>query len=105
MNNITKFVVSATLKKADWNNTTVITRDKVAELKQQAGGTIMISGSVSLVRSLLLEDQLDELHLLVHPIVLGEGARLFDNIGTQLPLKLTEHKAFSTGVLALTYTR
>jgi dihydrofolate reductase len=105
MNNITKFVVSTTLDKAEWNNTTVIGRDEVAGLKEQPGGTIMISGSVGLVRSLLLEGQLDELHLLVHPIVLGKGARLFDDIGAQLPLTLTESKAFSTGVLALTYTR
>jgi len=105
MNNITKYVVSTTLAEADWNNTTVITRDQVADLKAQDGATIMISGSVSLVRSLLLADQLDELHLLVHPIVLGKGARLFDDIGTELPLTLTESRTFGTGVLALTYTR
>lgn len=105
MNDITKYVVSGTLEKADWSNTTVIGRDDVAALKAQDGGAIMISGSVTLVRSLLLEGQLDELHLLVHPIVLGKGARLYDDLGARLPLKLTASKTFSTGVLALTYTR
>lgn len=63
----------------------------------------MINGSATLVRSLLRASLLDELRLFVHPIVVGTGKRLFEGGGDQLPLKLADSRAFSTGVLSLTY--
>ncbi|MEZ0075942.1 dihydrofolate reductase family protein [Planotetraspora sp. GP83] len=106
MNNTPKLVVSSTLDKLDWQNTTVI-RDNVVEeltkLKQQPGKNISISGSATLVRSLLRDNLLDELLLLVHPIVVGSGQRLFPDGTDQQPLKLVDSKTFSTGVLSLTY--
>ena len=71
-------------------------------LKQQEGKNIGITGSGTLVRTLLRDGLLDELRLLVHPIVAGKGKRLFDD-GNQYPLQLVESKTFSTGVLYLTY--
>lgn len=108
MNNTPKFVVSTTLESATWQNTTLI-RGNVAEeltnLKQQPGKDIGITGSATLVRSLLRDGMLDELHLLLHPIVVGSGKRLFENMGAQVPLRLVDAQTFSTGVLHLTYQR
>ncbi len=106
MNNTPKFVVSNTLETVDWQNSTLIKGDVAAELtklKQQPGKNISITGSGSLVRSLLRDGLLDELHLLVHPIVVGRGKRLFPDGTEQLPLELVAAKTFSTGVLSLTY--
>src|SRR5919108_4717542 len=78
LNSMPKVVVSSTLDRAGWNNTTVLRGDaaqEVAALKRGPGGDIAISGSATLVRSLLRDRLLDELRLLVHPIVLGKGAR------------------------------
>jgi dihydrofolate reductase len=108
MNNTPKVVVSNTLKTADWQNTTIVSGDVAAELtklKQQPGKNIGITGSGTLVRSLLDQGLLDELTLLVHPIVVGKGKRLFDRDMAQVPLKLVSSKTLSTGVLSLTYER
>ncbi|NRQ40764.1 dihydrofolate reductase [Nonomuraea sp. NN258] len=108
MNNTPKYVVSTTLTSADWQNTTLIQGDVAAELgriKQQPGKNISITGSATLVQSLLRDGLLDELNLLVHPIVVGSGQRLFDGDLGQIPLKLTRSEIFSTGVLDLTYER
>lgn len=106
MNGTPKYVVSTTLASADWENTTLI-KDNVAEeltkLKQQPGKDIGITGSGALVASLLREGLLDELRLLVHPIVVGSGKRLFEGAGSTTPLKLVESKIFENGVLYLTY--
>jgi dihydrofolate reductase len=75
----------------------------VANLKQQPGKDIGIVGSGTLVRSLLRDGLLDELGLMVHPIVLGSGKRLFEEGGDQMALDLVDSKTFSTGVLNLTY--
>ncbi|GLW65726.1 pyrimidine reductase [Actinomadura rubrobrunea] len=107
MNGIPKYVVSNTLTSAEWQNSTLISGDvykELARLKQQPGKNLGITGSGTLVRSLLREGLLDELHLLVHPIVVGAGKRLFDD-GPQVPLRLTGSRTFSTGVLNLTYER
>ena len=108
MNDTPKYVVSRTLKSADWKNTTLIDGNNAAEelttLKRQPGKDISITGSGTLVRTLLRDGLLDELRLLVHPIVVGHGKRLFDD-SEQIPLKLADSKTFSTGVLALTYQR
>ncbi|GII65177.1 pyrimidine reductase [Sphaerisporangium krabiense] len=102
MNALAKYVVSTTLDTADWDGTTVVSGD-VAALKRAPGGTIAINGSVTLVRSLLRAGLVDELRLLLHPIVVGKGTRLFED-GGQIPLKLAHAKPFTTGVLELTYT-
>lgn len=106
LNGIRKVVVSSTLEKADWNNSTVINGDIIAELtelKQQPGKNVNVTGSVSLTRSLLEHGLLDELRLLVHPIVLGSGQRLFPDGMDRLPLTLVRSDVFSTGVVHLTY--
>lgn len=107
MNATPKYVVSGTLTSADWQNTTVIPRDRaagqIAELKQQPGKNIGVTGSGTLVSWLLREGLLDELHLLVFPVVQGHGKRLFAKDGKQVPLKLVNSETFQTGVLNLTY--
>jgi dihydrofolate reductase len=107
MNNTPKFVVSTTLEEPlAWQNSTLIkgnVAEEVTRLKQQAGGDISITGSGTLVRSLLADDLLDELTLMVHPIVVGSGKRLFEEGGGQKALKLVDSKTFGTGVLYLTY--
>jgi dihydrofolate reductase len=104
-----KYVVSATLDRTEeWPDSTLI-RDDVAgqlsRLKQQPGKDILVIGSAALVRWLLREGLLDELDLLVFPIVIGRGKRLFDDEGEQIPLRLTGSQAFSTGVVHLTYQK
>lgn len=106
MTNTPKFVVSTTLDAVEWRNSTLIKGNVVEEitkLKQQPGKHILISGSATLVRSLLRANVLDELRLLIHPIVVGSGKRLFEDEGYQVPLKLVDAKTFGTGVLYLTY--
>ncbi len=106
MNRTPKFVVSTTLKSADWENSSLIKGDVAAELKKlkgQKGKNISVSGSATLVRWLLRNGLLDELNLLVPPIVVGEGQRLFDDHDGEIRLRLVDSKAFSTGVLSLTY--
>lgn len=103
-----KYVVSTTLDNTDeWPNTTLVTGDVVAELtrlKQQPGKNISVSGSVTLVRSLLRDGLLDELQLLVFPLVVGEGKRLFPGVTDPASLTLVSAHACETGVLSLTYT-
>jgi dihydrofolate reductase len=107
MNGVRKYVVSTTLEEPlGWNNSTLIKEnvaEEVLELKRQTGGDISISGSGSLVRSLLSEGLIDELRLMVHPIVVGSGKRLFEDGSDQKALELVDSKTFSTGVLYLTY--
>jgi dihydrofolate reductase len=108
MNNTPKYVVSTSLESPEWQNTTLIRRNVVEELtrlKQQPGKDIAVVGSATLVRSLLRDNLLDELRLLVHPIVVGQGKRLFPDGTERTPLKLVEARIFSTGVLYLTYQR
>jgi dihydrofolate reductase len=107
MNDIKKYVVSTTLAKPlEWNNSTLI-RENVAEeisaLKRQPGKNITVSGSGKLVRSLLADGLLDELTLMVFPVVLGSGKRLFENGEERTGLELVESKTFDTGVAVLTY--
>ena len=105
INTVPKYVVSSTLASADWQNTEVVSGDvaaQLAELRARTDGTIGISGSATLVRWLLAHDLLDELNLLVHPIAVGHGQRLFEDTPTHR-LRLVRQQAFSTGVLDLTY--
>lgn len=105
-NSAPKYVVSSTLEKAGWNNTTVVNGDVAArlrELKEQIeGGDLQMSGSATTVRWLLANGLLDELNLLVHPIVVGHGQRLFEDTPTH-KLKLVKSETFKTGVLNLSY--
>ena len=107
INSVPKFVVSTTLEEPlEWNNSTLIQGnvvEEIAKLKRQPGKYIGIVGSGALVRSLLRDELLDELRLIVHPLVLGGGKRLFEDGGDQKALKLVDSKTFSTGVLYLTY--
>jgi dihydrofolate reductase len=107
LNNTPKYVVSTTLEgPLEWQNSTLIkgnVAEAIAKLKRQPGKDIGIVGSGTLVRSLLRQDLLDELRLMVHPIVMGSGERLFEDGGDQKALELVDSKTFGTGVLYLTY--
>ena len=107
MNAMKKYVVSTTLEEPlGWQNSTLIgenVADEVAKLKKGEGGDIVISGSGALVRSLLQYGLLDELKLMIHPVVVGGGKRLFEDFGEQKALELVESKTFETDVIYLTY--
>jgi dihydrofolate reductase len=107
INSVRKYVVSGTLQEPlEWQNSTLIKGDiaeEIAKLKRQPGKDITIIGSGSLVRSLLRDGLLDELGLMVHPIVLGSGKRLFEEGSDRKPLELVDSRTFGTGVLYLTY--
>ena len=103
INSVRKYAVSGTLKEPlMWNNSTLIEAEEIAELKQQEGKDITIIGSGELVRSLLSERLLDELRLMVHPLVLGGGKRLFED-GDYMPLELVDSRTFASGVVSLAY--
>lgn len=107
MNNTPKFVVSTTLQEPlEWSNSTLIEgglAEGIAELKRRPGKDISVLGSGALVRSLLAQGLLDELRLMVHPVVVGSGKRLFEEGGDQRALTLVDSETFTTGVLYLTY--
>jgi dihydrofolate reductase len=107
MNEMPKFVVSSTLENPEWENTTVLSGDLVEEvgkLKGQFSGDILVAGSATLVQSLLADDLVDELHLMVFPILLGGGKRLFADGVDSTSLSLVETK--QTGdVVTLTFRR
>jgi len=108
MTSTPKVVVSTALDHPDWGPTTVISSDGIAELakiKEQPGGIIAVAASGTLVRYLLTEGLLDELRLLVHPVVVGTGRHLFEGGFGQVPLNLAEARPHSNGVVALRYTR
>lgn len=102
-----KIVVSNGELTFTWRNSKQLTGDlteTVAALKREPGGDISLSGSVSIVRQLLAAGLVDELHLLIHPIALGKGMRLFGESETALPLSLKSSTTFRTGVVHLVYT-
>jgi len=108
MNGVQKYVVSTTLEgPLEWSNSTLIEgegyAEEISELKRQPGKDIVVSGSGSLVRSLLRDGLLDELRLMVHPVLVGSGRRLFDEGEGRTPLELADSKTFATGVVYLTY--
>ena len=105
MNSFPKVVVSTTLGRAEWQNSTLISGDVAAEitkLKQQPGRNINVSGSGTLVTWLLRQGLLDQLDLLMFPVVVGHGKRLFGGEGDQVGLKLAASEAFASGVVHLT---
>lgn len=106
MNETPKFVASTTLARVEWQGSTLLEgdlADAVNELKARPGKNIGMSGSATLVRSLLERGLVDELRLLVHPLVVGSGAKLFPDGAPPVELELAESKTFSSGVLDLTY--
>lgn len=106
MNSIPKYVVSTTLEKPQWNNSKLINgnvMDEISRLKQQPGQDINMTGSGTLVQWLLQHDLLDELQLLVCPVVLGIGKRLFNEGVETKALKLVDAKPFDSGMVRLTY--
>jgi dihydrofolate reductase len=105
-NNMPKYVVSSTLKDPDWNNTTVLGDDlagEVSRLRQEHDGDIVVAGSAQLVQSLIEEGLVDELRLMVFPVVLGAGKRLFSETSDKRRLKLSDSKTVGDGVQILTY--
>jgi len=106
MNNTQKYVASTTLESPQWQNTTVLSGDvgeAVSRLKKEGGESITLNGSATLLRLLLNVGLVDELRLLLHPVVLGSGDRLFDNSEKQVALRLTECHAYNNGVVSITY--
>lgn len=104
-----RLVVSSTLRDPDWKGTTVLAPARLAaqltELKAAPGLAIAVHGSISLVRTLLELGLLDDLTLMVHPLVVGSGERLFAENGPRIPLRLTAATTFGSGIQSLTYTK
>jgi dihydrofolate reductase len=108
MNTMPKYVVSSTLEEAEWQNSTVLSGDlaeEIAKLKQEVDGVILVAGSAQLVQGLIERDLVDELRLMVFPVVLGSGKRLFGETADKLPLKLADSKTVGDGIAILTYER
>jgi dihydrofolate reductase len=106
INNTPKYVASNTLDELDWDSASLLGEDVAAEvskLKQEPGGDIIVNGSATLVRFLLAEGLVDELQLMIHPIVLGGGGRLFENGVAKTELELVDSREFSSGVVSVTY--
>ena len=107
-NNMPKYVVSSTLSDPEWNNTTVLSGDvagEVAKLRESLDGDIVVHGSAQLVQALLENDLVDELRLMVFPVVLGSGKRVFGETSDRKPLKLTSAQTVGDGVQILVYER
>jgi len=108
LNGMPKYVASRTLERVTWENSTLIKGEvakAVAELKEQPGGAIQVTGSGDLIQTLMEHDLVDEYQLWVFPVVLGEGKRLFAHGAMPAALKLVDTKASSTGVAIQTYAR
>ena len=104
-NGVRKYVMSKSLKQADWNNSVILSGDLVEEinkLKQLEGNDIIVHGSGKLVQSLIKQNLVDRIRLLVYPVVLGTGQRMFED-GTTATLNLVSAKPFSSGVTGLIY--
>jgi dihydrofolate reductase/transposase len=106
MNESPKYVVSATLRRAEWNNSTILggySAPTIGSLKDRIDGNIYVSGSGTLVRALLADQLVDELHLFVFPLAVGAGARLFADGGPPAKFTLAGTEAYDSGVVHLTY--
>lgn len=106
MNSMPKYVYSTTLESADWNNTTILSGDfatDIAKVKEETDGVILVAGSARLAQGLIAHDLLDELRLMVFPVVLGGGKRLFADDGRKVPLKLTDARTIGAGIQLVTY--
>jgi dihydrofolate reductase len=106
LNSLPKYVVSSTLEEPKWNNSTVLQGDvvdEVSKLKQELDGNIVVYASYQLGRTLIEHDLVDELRLVVYPVVLGAGARLFGETSDKKPMRLVDTKTIGDGLVFLTY--
>jgi dihydrofolate reductase len=107
-NSMPKYVVSSTLEDPEWNNSTVLKGDVVEEvsnLRKELGGDIYVHGSCQLAQTLIENDLVDELHLMVFPVVLGTGKRLFGETSDKKTLRLKGSKTVGDGIVILVYER
>jgi dihydrofolate reductase len=107
-NNMPKYLVSSTITEPDWNNTTVLEGDvveAVTKLRQEVDGDIQVPGSRRLVQELIENDLVDELHLMVFPVVLGTGDRMFGETTDKKTMRLKESRTVGEGILVLIYQR
>jgi len=105
-NGMPKYVVSSTLEEPEWNNSTVLKGDvveEVAKLKRESEGDIVVHGSAQLVQTLVENGLVDELHLMLFPVVLGSGKRLFGEMSDKRRLRLADSQTVGDGVVILTY--
>ncbi len=108
MNSMPKYVVSSTLREASWNNTTIVSGDfaeAIGGLRQEIDGSILVAGSAQLVQGLVEHDLLDELRLMVFPVLLGSGKRIFDEKSRDHRLRLTESGTVGEGIATLVFER
>jgi dihydrofolate reductase len=106
LNGLPKYVVSSSLKDPDWNNSTVLNGDvvtAVSELRQRVDGQIVVLGSPQLARTLIEHDLVDELRLMIYPVVLGAGERLFGETSDKKPVRLADTRTVGDGIAILTY--
>jgi len=106
LNSLPKYVVSSTLEDPEWNNSTVLSGDvvdEVSKLKQELDGEIVVYASFQLLRTLLEHDLVDELRLMIYPVVLGAGERLFGETSDKKPMRLAGSQTLGDGVVFLTY--
>ncbi len=106
MNAMPKYVVSTTLRDPEWNNTVVIGNDVIGQirrLKEHHGGPVLVTGSRTLVHTLMEHELVDEWRLMVFPVILGSGRRLFPETPSRTVLRLVDTKPFSSGVVVQTY--
>jgi dihydrofolate reductase len=107
-NTMPKYLVSSTIKDPDWNNTNVIDGDviaQVAKLRDEVDGIIQVPGSRQLVHDLIEHDLVDEVHLMMFPVVLGTGKRVFGETSDKKPMRLVDSKVVGEGVVILIYER
>jgi dihydrofolate reductase len=106
LNSLPKYVVSSTLQDPDWNNSTVLKSDvvnEVSKLKQEVAGDIVVYASFQLLRTLIEHDLVDELRLMVLPVVLGTGERLFGETSDKKPMRLVDTRTVDDDIAFLTY--
>jgi dihydrofolate reductase len=106
LNSLPKYVVSSTLEDPDWNNSTVLKGDvvnEVSKLKRELNGDIVVYGSIQLARTLIEHDLVDELRLMIYPVVLGAGERLFGETSDKKAMRLVDTQTVGDGVAFLTY--
>jgi dihydrofolate reductase len=106
MNSMPKYVVSTTLQNPEWTNSHVISAnvvEEISKLKEEPGQDLLLEGSGKLLHTLMEHDLVDEYRLMLHPVVLGGGKKLFENENQTKTLKLVEAKPFTSGIVILTY--